>query len=153
MSIADFREREGRDALHKEALRQRPVFLIAGAFFGAALIAALLFKEEIDAFSGNDFEYFYPLLLFLLIGLALFMVACYRMPALGARLIGFEAVLGQDDNAGPKTMSYTKSFEADSATAAKRQATRRMSVRQARRKYARKTAEMDAAKSGEDGQS
>ena len=146
MSIADYRKRESQNELRKEALRPRPIFLIIASFFGFATLGVLLYREELNSIASSSFEYFFPLLLFILIGLGLFMVACYRMPALGGLLMGYGAVLEKDSVDGPKTMSYTKGFDAASGASEKRLATRRLSARQARRKYARQTAEMEKAK-------
>lgn len=140
MSIQDYRDREQEIDIRKKALKPRPVFLVSAWIFGFAAAGVLFNWQTPENVNGKDFAYFYPFLLIVLVGLAAFMVACYRSPALGARLLGYGSVLDHEiKDRKVKPFRYTSGFSSESPADEKRAASRRLTARQTRRRYARQS--------------
>lgn len=133
------------DELKAEASKPRRVFLIAAAVVSAMLVAAYVFQDDIMLASS---PLAYGALLIFLVLLALALVACYRTPRLGNRLLGYDIVIVNPDKQGVKSdVQYGGGFKTDSGADAKRMNSKRKQARYSRRKLAQVTREMQQEKS------
>lgn len=162
------------DDIEVQRLKPRPGFLVAALFFILAAVLVYAFEKQIvGSGSGEKIrstvvmqevegigtraarkdvvvpaseggEMIYALLLIMTVLCAGFCVLCYRNPQMGSRLLGYSAV----DEVKQKTTgpsSFSTGFHFDSASTQKKINTARREGRAARRKYARKTREMQSS--------
>lgn len=126
--------------LQAEAQRPRVGFLIAAAVTGAAAVVAY-FSE-----ATRTGDFLHVLLVGFLIFLAMFLVLCYRNPALGNRLLGYDVVAKPGREKEKSSLNYAGSFEVESGLTEKHMASKRKQARHSRRKLAEVTRQMQAEK-------
>ncbi len=128
------------DEIKAEAYKPRRVFLVAATVVSVLLIAAYLMQDDIILGSS---PLAYGALLIFLVLLALGLIACYRNPRLGNRLLGYDVVITDPDKQGVKSdVQYSGGFKTDSAADTKRMNSKRKQARYSRRKLAQVTREM-----------
>lgn len=127
------------DELKAEASRPRRGFLVAAAVVSFLAMAAYLFQEDIILASGGVA---FATLLILLVLLALGLVACYRIPRLGNRLLGYDVVIVDPSKQVKSDVQYSGGFKAETGVETKRMNSRRKQARYSRRKLAQVTREM-----------
>ena len=76
----------------------------------------------------------------------MFFMLCYRVPTIGARLMGYHKLTG-DKKSVKSDVQFTAGFKSETAVDAKRLNTKRKQARHSRRKLAAITREMQLEKS------
>ncbi len=127
-----------------EARRPRVGFLIAAGVFSALAFGAYLYEDEIIAQSPDGSPVPFAILLGMLVLVAMVLVLFYRVPSIGNRVLGYDIILNKTDKQAGKGYHFASGFKSESAVEEKRAASRRLSARQTRRKYARATRDMHA---------
>lgn len=136
------------DELKAEAVKPKRVFLVAAAVVSMLIVGAYLYQDDIILGSS---PLAYGALLIVLVLLALALVACYRSPRLGNRLLGYDIIITDPDKKGAKSdVQYGGGFKTESAADAKRMNSKRKQARYSRRKLAQVTREMQQEKTATD---
>jgi len=119
-------------------------FLIGAATASLCAVLAYGFEAEIVALSPGGSPLPFAIALVFCVLIAMGLLLCYRMPRLGNRLLGHDVVLRQSARSTTDGYHFTAGFKMESGVEEKRAASRRLSARQTRRKYARATRHMQA---------
>lgn len=130
--------------IKQEALEPRRVFLIAGSITSVLGVLAYLYEETIVITSG---PVAFAVILVFLVLISLFLILCYRKPAWGNRLLGYDIVLVNPDKKIKSDVQYSGGFKAESGVETKRMNSKRKQARYSRRKLAQVTREMQSNKS------
>ena len=139
---------EIQDEIDADALRPRPVFLVAAAISIGLALGAYLFEEEIVAGTGGGQLSFAFLLVFLVL-VAMGLVMCFRNPRLGNRLLGYDVVLRKPNKGAKSDLQFSAGFKAETGADKKRMNSKRKQARYNRRKLAQATRDMQQEQASE----
>ena len=138
------------DDVQAMLMRPRMGFLLASG--AAAFVAMVVYIYEDDIISGapGDSGITFAFLLIALVLLAMFFLLCYRVPKIGARLLGYHKLTGEKKTV-KSDVQFTAGFKSETAVDTKRLNTKRKQARHSRRKLAAITREMqqENSKKGE----
>ena len=132
-----------QDEMKSDAMKPRPGFLWAAAV-ACVLAVATYASEDVMVGTRGEGALAYAFLLGLFVLLAMALVLCYRSPALGNRLLGYDIVLKKPSKIQKSSLNYTGTFHVETGLQEKQMGTQRKQARHARRKLAEVTRQMQA---------
>jgi len=136
---------ENLEDQRSDARQPRVIFLILSGLFAAAAALTYFFEAWIIEQSYQQSATPFAVLLVMLVLLAILALLCYRLPALGNKLLGYSILLERDEKrrANPG-FHYTGVFEGDTAKDTKHMNSKRKRARYSRKKMAAVTRDMQA---------
>lgn len=134
------------DDFQTELLKPKMGFLLASGTAAALAMGVYIFEDDITSGAPGDTGITFAFLLIALVLLAMFFMLCYRVPTIGARLMGYHKLTG-DKKSVKSDVQFTAGFKSETAVDAKRLNTKRKQARHSRRKLAAITREMQQEKS------
>jgi hypothetical protein len=117
----------------------KPIFLVLASIAALGAVVAYFYQNAIVEASGITA---FAFLLLMLVLIAMVFMLCYRVPKIGNRLLGYDAVIGPKEKSVNEGYHYTGTFKVETAVDTKRQNTKRKQSRYNRRKIAAVTREM-----------
>lgn len=134
------------DDFQAELLKPKMGFLLASGAAAVTAMVVYLFEDDITSGAPGDTGITFAFLLIALVLLAMFFMLCYRVPRIGARLMGYHKLTG-DEKTAKSDVQFTAGFKSETAVDTKRLNTKRKQARHSRRKLAAITREMQQEKS------
>lgn len=132
------------DNFQDELLKPKMGFLLASGAAAVTAMVVYIFEDDITAGAAGgagDSGITFAFLLIVLVLLAMFFMLCYRVPRIGARLMGYDKLTGEKKNTN-SDVQFTAGFKSETAVDTKRLNTKRKQARHSRRKLAAITREM-----------
>lgn len=137
---------KGDNDFQAELLKPKMGFLVASGFAAVLAGVVYLFEDDITTGAQGDTGITFAFLLIALVLLAMFFLLCYRVPAIGNRVMGYDKLTG-DNKTIKSDVQFTAGFKTETAVDAKRMNTKRKHARHSRRKLAAITREMQQGNS------
>lgn len=129
------------DDFQAELLKPKMGFLLASGVAAALAVIVYIYEDDVVSGASGDTGITFAFLLIALVLLAMFFMLCYRVPTIGARLLGYHKLTG-DQKTVKSDVQFTAGFKSETAVDTKRQNTKRKQARHSRRKLAAITREM-----------
>jgi len=134
------------DDFKAELLKPKMGFLLASGAAAVLAMVVYIFEDDITTSAQGDTGITFAFLLIALVLLAMFFMLCYRVPTIGARLLGYHKLTGAKKTV-KSDVQFTAGFKSETAVDTKRLNTKRKQARHSRRKLAAITREMQQEKS------
>lgn len=140
---------EPDQTVHEMMQKPRVGFLIASGVCAALAVVAYIYEDEIVGTGPTDSGLTYAFLLVFLVLATMALMICYRVPALGNKVLGYDRLSTQQKMSAKSDVQYSAGFKADTAVETKRLNSKRKQARHSRKKLAAVTREMQQKQKSE----